>query len=49
VAALLAAPDRAARLGLAAQVRMQAHFTWEHVADLALAAYRAAGGAEEST
>jgi glycosyltransferase involved in cell wall biosynthesis len=49
VAALLADLDRAARLGLAVQARVQAHFTWEHLADLALAAYRAAGGAEEST
>ena len=48
VAALLTDPDRAARLGAAAQARVQAHFTWEHLADLALAAYRAAGGAEES-
>ena len=40
VAALLADPDRAARLGRAARARVQAHFTWERLADLALAAYR---------
>jgi glycosyltransferase involved in cell wall biosynthesis len=48
VSALLADPDRATRLGRAARARVQAHFTWQHLADLALAAYRAAGGAEES-
>ena len=48
VVALLTDPDRAARLGAAVQARVQARFTWEHLADLALAAYRAAGGAEES-
>jgi glycosyltransferase involved in cell wall biosynthesis len=43
VAALLAEPDRAARLGAAAQARVQAHFTWERLADVALVAYAAAG------
>ena len=42
VAALMADPDRAARLGVAARARVQAEFTWEHLAETALAAYRAA-------
>ena len=43
VAALLAEPGRAARLGAAAQTRVQTQFTWERLADVALAAYAAAG------
>ena len=44
VAALLAEPGRATRLGIAAQGRVQTHFTWERLADVALAAYHAASG-----
>jgi glycosyltransferase involved in cell wall biosynthesis len=44
VGALLADPDRAARLGAAARVRVQSCFTWERLSDAALAAYAAAGG-----
>jgi glycosyltransferase involved in cell wall biosynthesis len=47
VAALLAEPGYAARLGAAAQGRVQTHFTWERLADVALAAYHAASGAEQ--
>ncbi len=43
VAALLADPDRAARLGAAAQIRAKSVFAWDHLADVALAAYAAAG------
>ena len=43
VAALLAEPDRAARLGAAAQTRVQSVFAWDRLADVALAAYAAAG------
>jgi glycosyltransferase involved in cell wall biosynthesis len=43
VAALLAEPGRAARLGAAAQTRVQTHFTWERLADAALDAHAAAG------
>ena len=44
VAELMADPHRAARLGAAAQAQVQAHFTWERLADVAIAAYHAAGG-----
>jgi glycosyltransferase involved in cell wall biosynthesis len=43
VAALLAESGRAARLGAAAQIRVQTQFTWERLADVALVAYAAAG------
>ena len=39
VAALMADPDRAARLGAAAGARVGAAFTWERTADAALQAY----------
>ena len=39
VAGLLTDPDRGARLGAVARSRVQAHFTWERLADVALAAY----------
>ena len=42
VAALLADPDRAARLGAAAQTRVQSVFAWDQLADVSLAAYAAA-------
>jgi len=45
LAALLTDPDRGARLGTAARSRVQAHFTWEGLADVALAAYAAVGTA----
>ena len=43
VADLLTDPDRGARLGAAARSRVQSHFTRERLADVALAAYAAAG------
>ncbi len=43
VVSLMADPDRAAALGAAAQVRVGAEFTWERLADVAIAAYGAAG------
>ena len=49
VAALLAEPGRAARLGAAAQTRVQAHFTWERLADVVLDAYAAAGSSRANT
>jgi glycosyltransferase involved in cell wall biosynthesis len=49
VPALLAEPDRAARLGAAAQARVQAHFTWERLADVVLDAYAAAGSSRANT
>ncbi len=44
VAALMTDPARAARLGIAARARVWADFTWERLAETALAAYHAAGG-----
>jgi glycosyltransferase involved in cell wall biosynthesis len=43
VAALLADPDRAVRLGAIAQARAESDFAWDRLADVALAAYAAAG------
>jgi glycosyltransferase involved in cell wall biosynthesis len=43
MADLMADPVRAERLGSAARARVQVDFTWEHLADAALAAYHAAG------
>ena len=42
VAGLLADPDRAARLGAAAQTRAKSVFAWDRLADVSLAAYAAA-------
>jgi glycosyltransferase involved in cell wall biosynthesis len=42
VAELLADPERARRLGAAAQIRVRERFGWPHLADVALAAYAAA-------
>ena len=42
--ALMVDPARTARLGVAAQARVQADFTWGHLADVAIEAYYAAGG-----
>jgi glycosyltransferase involved in cell wall biosynthesis len=44
VVALMVDPARTARLGVAAQARVQADFTWGHLADVAIEAYYAAGG-----
>jgi glycosyltransferase involved in cell wall biosynthesis len=43
VVSLMADPGRAATLGAAAQARTRAEFTWERLANVAIAAYRAAG------
>jgi glycosyltransferase involved in cell wall biosynthesis len=39
VADLLADPARAAQLGAAARLRVQTHYTWNHLADVVLQAY----------
>ena len=39
---LLAHPDRGRQLGAAARARVQARFTWSHLADVAVAAYATA-------
>ena len=44
VAELLADPERARRLGAAAQLRVRERFVWSHLADVALAAYATALG-----